>query len=87
MNNTINVDEVLRIAERRREISAIDFGQATFTNDAGEVLVISEELRAKWRFTGLTAFLLVELSAANGDLRPAAEAALKASEVKHENNS
>lgn len=52
MVDTIDLDEVARITERRNAINAMDLSRVHFVRK-GEPIVVSPERRDEWRFTGM----------------------------------
>ncbi len=50
----VNVDEILRIKARLKEINSLKLEEIEWVNDKGDPIVVEKSLIAEWKFTGLS---------------------------------
>lgn len=64
----VNVDEVVRLKARLKEINNLKLEEIEWVNDKGEPIVIEKAVIEEWRFVGLSNCYFVE-DVINGDFR------------------
>jgi hypothetical protein len=57
----VNVDEIMRAVEKRREFNGLDLSNIEWTNDKGEKLEVGPKVLEEWKFVGLNNVDFVEL--------------------------